>query len=74
MSRSSVDLLAGAASAPLSRDPGAAAQRQRDRPQCPVQAAGASSVAGGQARDLLGERRLGAVSVPAQEPADLQVD
>jgi hypothetical protein len=52
----------------------AAAQRQPDRLQHPVQAAGAAPVPGGQARDLLGERRLSAPAVAAEEPADLQAD
>jgi hypothetical protein len=39
-----------------------------------LQAAGPPPVADGQARHLLGERRLGARRVAAEEPADLQVN
>ncbi len=53
---------------------GPAAQGQRDRLQHGLQAAGPPPVAGGQARHLLGERRLGARGVAAEEPADLQVN
>jgi hypothetical protein len=54
--------------------PAPAAQGQRDGLQHLVQAAGPLSVAGSQARDLLGERHLRAPRVTAEEPADLQVD
>lgn len=54
--------------------PGPAAQGQRDRLQHALQAAGPPAVAGGQARYLLGERRLAAPVVAAEEPADLQVN
>jgi hypothetical protein len=53
---------------------GPAAQGQRDRGQHGLQAAGPPAVAGGQARYLLRERRLGARRVAAEEPAGLQVD
>jgi len=54
--------------------PGTAAQGQRDRGQHRLQAAGPPSIADGQARHLLRERRLGAPAVAAEEPADLQVN
>jgi hypothetical protein len=53
---------------------GAAAQGQRDRLQHGLQAAGPPPVPGGQAWHLLGERRLGAPAVAAEEPADLQLN
>jgi hypothetical protein len=53
---------------------GPSAQGQRDRGQHGLQAAGPPAVAGGQARYLLRERRLGARLVLAEEPAGLQVD
>ena len=53
---------------------GAAAQGQRYRLQHYLQAAGPPAVAGGQARHLLGERRLGAAAVTAEEPAGVQVN
>jgi hypothetical protein len=53
---------------------GPAAQGQRDRLQYGLQVAGPPAIPGGQARYLLGERRLGAVRVAAEEPANLQVN
>ena len=49
-------------------------QSQRDRLQYFFQAAGPPAVAGGQARHLLSERRLGARGVAADEPPGLQAD
>jgi hypothetical protein len=56
--------------------PGArpAAQCHGDRLQDTLQAAGPPAIAGGQARDLLGERRLPAGVVAAEEPAGVQVN
>ena len=61
--------LAAQASVPLSRAP---ARSPRAR-HC-LQAAGPAAVAGGQARHLLGERRLSAAVVTAEEPAGVQVN
>ena len=56
--------------------PGAspAAQGHGDRLQHPLQAACPPAIAGGQARHLLGERRLRAPAVAAEEPAGPQVN
>jgi hypothetical protein len=50
------------------------ARPARARLQHGLQVAGPPPVPGGQARHLLGERRLGAPGAVAEEPADLQVN